>query len=606
MIRRYACVLSASLVLPMLCLASCGSGGGENRGGSGGGRTSNSPSASIVLTDAASDEVEVFEVDVKDIVLTKASGGTVSLLSSSARVDFAALESLGDLIVGVGLEAGFYTAMTMTLDFTNATVCLVGQTTHATVLNENGAVITGEVDVAIAFPAVLRPQMIAGRNHVFMVDLDLDQAVAVNAAGNEVTFIPTMTVSIDPQTNKPIAMTGILTAVNPTASTISIEKRTPSGAAIGTFTISVTVTTVFQVNGVVSIGSAGLTALAPLLAVPTRVFVQGRLSTTKRELIADAIESGVGTPGNGQDWVLGHIVQRDLGAGGDATLTVLGRSVDDSTGTRRFNTNHTVSVALANTKVLRRGAGNSLSSDALQVGQRVAAFGTLTGTALDATAGTGVVRMRRTSIFGVAAGSPSSNSLTLNVGRIGLRQIGSFNFTVNGNVEVDAAALTVDVTGLSTGALATGARVRSIGWFNPVSVASDNDFRAVSVVNHTNQARLMLCQWMPPRTDAISTLSSAGLTLDVTNAAIKTVVDGFQPITLTMSPPPSVQPLLGVGLFTIVENGTFELHTDFNTFITSLGSRISATSPVFRITALGTFDESTQAMSTLITTVVLR
>ena len=40
-----------------------------------------------------------------------------------------------------------------------------------------------------------------------------------------------------------------------------------------------------------------------------------------------AIETGAGTPGNGQDWVVGHIVGRDNGAGSSATLTVAGMSL---------------------------------------------------------------------------------------------------------------------------------------------------------------------------------------------------------------------------------------------------------------------------------------
>ena len=48
---------------------------------------------------------------------------------------------------------------------------------------------------------------------------------------------------------------------------------------------------------------------------------------------------------------------------------------------------------------------------------------------------------------GVAAGAPSGNTMTLNVSRIGLRTIGSFNFTVGGNAQADPSRFDVDVTG---------------------------------------------------------------------------------------------------------------------------------------------------------------
>ena len=100
--RPYPPTLFRTLLLfPLLFLVSaCGSNGGFELPDVG--------ETTIAFTDAASDEVVVFEVDVSDIVFTKAGGSTVSLLARQTRVDFADLASVAELIVGVGLEAGRY------------------------------------------------------------------------------------------------------------------------------------------------------------------------------------------------------------------------------------------------------------------------------------------------------------------------------------------------------------------------------------------------------------------------------------------------------------------------------------------------------------------
>ncbi len=564
--------------------------------------------ATVVLTDAASDEVEMFEVDVKDIVLTRLNGSTVSVMPRTTRVDFSSLETVSELIVGLAIPAGTYIGMSMTLDFSNASVCIVGQTTPATVLDPMGGMITGDVDVQIQFTGLLRPAFAVNRNHLFVLDLDLNQSVSVNAGSNEVTFTPSVDAQIDPTNPKPVAMNGFMTAVDLINGEVTVEKRQIDGTPIGTYTIGVTGTTIYQIDGVTSLGAPGLAGLATLVGGTPRVFVQGTISATSPRLNAVAIETGLGTPGNGQDWVHGHIIARDNGAGSDATLTVLGFSLDEPSGTRRFNTVHTVSVSLAQTNVLRRLLGSSATTDDLNVGQRIMAFGSLTGTALDASASTGVVRMLRTSVWGTANGTPSSSTMNVNVSRIGLRTIGQFNFTVGGVSQATPASFDVDVTGLSTTGITTSSKVRSVGFLNPVGSTGD-DFGAESVIDHTTTANLLFCQWFPASTTALTpvtlTPTTSEVGIDVSAALIKAVGDGFGTTTLTTSPTPKITPLLPIGIYRIVENGAVELHLDYSAFTNSLSNRVGPQSAVFRTSAFGTYDAMTQEFKALVASVIL-
>ena len=576
-------------------------------GGCTGSTVTPSGELTVAFTDTASDELTSFEVDVTGITLRKLNGTTVSVLARSTRIDFTQLETLAELIVATGVEAGVYRGLTVTLDFSNAQVWLQGQSTPAAILDQNGVAITGTVNLQVDFPAAIRPRVLQNRRHLFQLDLDLESAVTVDAAANSVTFVPVVAARFDPSNPKPVAATGILVAVDVAARTFVVEKRALDGTPLRRFTVDTDAGTVLQVDGQAALGSAGLAALAQQPLGTARVWVQGTWDASAAALHAVAAEAGAGTFGNGQDWVLGHVVARSASAGSDTTLTVLGHSLDVATGTRLFNTAHQVSVQLGPTHVLRRGAGNALNTDAIEVGQLVLAFGDLTGTSLDATgAGTpGVVRLLPTSVFGVAAGAPVNNVLTIDVTRFDLRGVGSFNFTVGGIVESTPTAYAVDVTGLATGSIAANSRVRCIGWPNAVGVAGDADFRAVAIVDHSAGAKVLLCQWVPADAGAITAATAAGLTLDVTNAAIKVVGDGFAPVVLANSPAPQVAPLAAAGLYAIVQAGTLELNTDWTAFAASLATRLGAGARVFRVSAVGTYAAGPQSFSALLASVIL-
>src|SRR5262245_21620232 len=101
-------------------LASCGMDGAGMGTSTGQGDSS----LTLAFTDAPSDEVDKFEVDVSGIVLHRPSGADVSVLAKAARVDFVELASVADLIADGGVPGGSYSGMSMTLDFTAATVVL--------------------------------------------------------------------------------------------------------------------------------------------------------------------------------------------------------------------------------------------------------------------------------------------------------------------------------------------------------------------------------------------------------------------------------------------------------------------------------------------------
>ncbi|MCA8948969.1 MAG: hypothetical protein KDE27_05670 [Planctomycetes bacterium] len=583
--------LASALVL---LAAACSSGSTD---------TARTGEVSFVLTqDETSDELTQFAVDVSNITLTKLNGNTVSAVPKATRIDFVELDALGELIAGLTLDAGVYTRLTMDLDFSNAEVLIAGQSTAATVQNQFGNPITGSIQVVLDFAAGARPVVGALRHNLFVLDLDLGQSIAVDGVNNIVTFTPVLNAELDPSNPKPIATRGILQSVNLNNRTFVLERRALDNSVLGTFTVQTNTTTVFQLDGQNGIGAPSLGMLPGYIG--QYLFVQGSFTANLSPLNAVAVETGAGVPGNGQDWVIGHVTARSGGAGADATLTVTGRSLDVGTLTRHFNTQHTVNVSHADTKVLRRGSGNSLDTDAINVGQLVWIFGDISGTTLDATAATGVARLLPTAIFGVANAVPSGDSVSLDLVRFDLRDVAEFDFDVSGQVQADPDAFTVDVTGISTSGVIMGSKLRVEGWISGVG-ASGDDATGVSLVNRSTTARLMFCQWLTPTTAAVSQSSaSTKIELNVDTATIRTVADGFGLVNLSSTPAPTIQKLAGIGVYRIIESGATELNLSFDTFRASLLTR-AATTPVFRIAAFGTFDESTQAFSALTVTVIL-
>jgi hypothetical protein len=338
------------------------------------------------------------------------------------------------------------------------------------------------------------------------------------------------------------------------------------------------------------------------------VFAHGMRGAESRSLLATDVVAGTGSTVRGQSWVAGNIIGRDHGAGSDATITVLGSSHDAATGMRQFNTQFTVSVNFATTNVVRLDSAAALTTDALDIGGRVTAFGTLTGTALDAsgTAAThGIVRMQMTTVLGTATGPASNNVLTINASRFDRVDVSQCNFTVGGTAEADPHAYTIDVTGLSTTGIDTGLGVRVSGWVNPVGIATDSNFTAVSLTERTSDAGSLLCEWSPASAQAISASNSSQITLDISQATTKTVDNGVAQATLTTIPSPTIAPLEALGFYVITQNNTSEMHLQFGEFVTALQTHLGAGAMVRRVSAGGRFSATTQAMAALTVTIVL-
>src|ERR1041385_4019386 len=82
-----------------------------------GGSSSTTGGLQVSLADAASDQIDRFEVDVVSIDLLKANGAVVHTLPLTTRVDFAELTQVSELVNAVSIPTGAYQEVDMVLDF---------------------------------------------------------------------------------------------------------------------------------------------------------------------------------------------------------------------------------------------------------------------------------------------------------------------------------------------------------------------------------------------------------------------------------------------------------------------------------------------------------
>ena len=584
---------------PLLFLfaVACSSGGN----GPAGVANAGSGNVSITLADGASTTLSMFEVDVRGIVFERRGGGMVTVAPRSTRIDFAQLDGLNDLVATASLPAGNYARVSMTLDFSAAKVLISGLSAPAEVRDLRGSVINGPIEVLVDFAGDDRLVVGRGRNHLFAFDLDLDQSVSVDSGTNVVTFTPVLNLEVDPSNDRPIGTGGVLRTVDTNAGSFVVDRLSDDGSVQHTFTVATTGTTLFQVNGVPQVGALGLGSLIGYLG--QRVFVQGELDRNRARIDARFVEAGAGVLGNGQDVLFGHVVARNGGAGSAAVLTVRGKSTDFGTGTRRYDTAHTVNTSLAFTRVLRRSSGDAFDTDDINVGQLVWVFGDLSGTTMNATASDSVVRLVPTALRGTAVAAPSGNTLTLNLSKLDWRDIAQFDFTVAGQSEANPAAFGLDVTGLATAGILAGTRVESLGWFRAVGT-SGPDAVAITLAGRAGKT-LLFCEWAPPTSNAVTGANANALTLDLTGTSVRFVRERSTNTALNPTPAPTIRAAGSDGHYRIVQERRVAKFRDFATFRSEVLAR-TATASVFMVGGRGTFDAPTQTLTATDATVVLR
>jgi len=597
--RTTSCIRSLLLGTLLLPLGVACSGGGDD----------GEATITVSITDAASDDLTSFVVDVTNVQLTRTGGAVVGVLDEPVTVDLVTLQDASQILNLVNVPVATYVAASITLDFANANIFLVDQTTAATVLDSEGNPITGEITLPVTIGNALSTA--AGRHRILELDFDLDQSVEVDTGANTARLEPAIVLRVDRTDPKELIVAGAILGVDTPTNTVRVELQTLAGDPISTITIGVTDTTIYQVNGVPSTGSDGLSALAGL-ATDTWIQCYGAINTFAARIDAVYVEAGTGTYNGGNDIVEGYITGRVGAAGTDPMLTVIGNS-DNSTHTAfMFNTSFAVNVNFTDTKILMRGSTQSCDADDLNIGQRVRFFGTLSGTTLDATAATAVARIRPTRIYGFANGAPSSGELEIDLERVGLRNQSVFNWGESGTSTPTPATFSVDVASLADGLGITAATPIEIEGTFPAVDDDTEDFDASSVTNRNNAPSLLLIHdRIGPLTVAPSIQAgSISFALSGTPGLFElAIIDrGFvAPATIPFMPEPTVTAAAALGVYAIRDRttGAVAVFLDYQDFLDVLDSDLQGGSTIYNFGALGMYDDMANSLAASLVTVAL-
>lgn len=598
--RHSLLALGAALAAP---LVSCSSGT----------TATDTSSLTFTITDAASDELASFEVELDSLTLSRPGGTPVSVLSEPLRLDLTDLVDLSQVVDVREIPPGLYTTASITFDFSNASAWLIGESSPATILDSDGLALDGEVTLPLSL-GFLNAQ--AGKNRVLECDFDLDQSVMVDAGANTITVEPVLNFDVDPAEPKELVVVGALQSVDEGASRISIERQTFGGLPLGDLELSVEATTAYQIDGVPYAGAAGLAELATR-PVDTWVQAYGAIDGEQAMFHAAYVEAGTGTYNGGSDIVEGHITGRVGGAGTDAILTVVGRSNDAAHTAFQFNTTFTVTTDFADTKVLRRGASTAGDTDDLNIGQRVRIFGTLAGSTLDASEATSVVRMQRTRLLGFANEAPSAGTVEIDLVRVGLRPQALFAWSEGGTTPLDPDALVADVSTLLGGVdaedleIGIGSAVSMRGFLPPVD-DDDEDFEARRLINRDKGPSLLSIHDRAGPLTVTPTIAADRIDLAISgtpglfeHAIIDRGFVGIVPLPAT--PTPAIVPEGLLGLYSIRHKGTMgtSLFLNFAAFAAALELELGQGSTIFNLGAIGPYDGTTNTTSAKIVSVVV-
>jgi hypothetical protein len=589
-LQRTLGLLAAGLTT--LGLGACGGGGGSGSSGTDG-------TMSVAITDAASDEIESFVVEVQSLVLVRPTGATVAALADTIRVDLADLSDVSRLLSRNNVPAGFYSGIEITFDFTNAACVLVGETTPATILDVDGNAVTGTLVLPMDFASVLSVPV--NRHKLLELDFDLDQSLEVDAGLNTVRFEPALHLKVDPSTPKPTAVFGTIASVDLADSSFVVDVRAFGDEIVTSVICDVGGATLYQVDGVPASGSTGLTALSTL-AADTWVQAYGTIDANSERMVIVYVEAGLGTFNGGSAIIEGYVVGRTGGAGADPTLIVQGRSQNASHTVFQYDTTFQISGDFLATQVVKWGSADGFSTDDINVGQRVRAFGTLAGTVMGST---DVVRLQPTLVFGHSVGTPSGTTATIDITRVGPLLVGAFQWAQSGTNPPDPAALIAEVGDLAQDlGLVNGSAMIARGFFSPVDDAGE-DFTALALINADEAPSLLFVRDRLLTGFTLDlTAQLSGLQLVITGAAATgefAIIDqGFVGATpLPSSPTPTISPAGLVGLYAIRDNDTGELqvYTSFASFSSALGNAIVQGAFVVQLGAFGDYDASLNTLS---------
>jgi len=560
----------AGLFMVAVALAGCG-------GGSNGAAGDSNGEVAIALTDAPGDFI-AYQVNVLSITLTRANGSVVEVLPVSSRVDFAQYTEMTEFVTIATIPAGVYTGAHLRLDYNQSQIMVEdagGNAVSVVARDTNGNTIT-TLDLHVRFDRNRPLTIVTGVPAHLTLDFNLAASNQVDLAATPpvMTVLPFLVADINPEYHKTHRVRGPLIGVDTASSrfTLGIRPRLLHNGDLGRLSVATDSNTQYEIDQAAYQGMDGLNALS-LKTTGTATVVIGDVDPASRRFLATEVYAGSSVPYGTSDVVTGTVVARS----GD-TLTLRGVSLERANGAFAFQETLTVLIG-DNTRITRAlTPGQAFTKTDISVGQRLFAFGTLSGApgsqSLDATSG--LARMQVSSLTAIV-NTVGSGEIELSLQSINGRRASIYDFNGTGTVgnDADPAHYQVATGSLPLAGISKDTPVRVRGFVRPFG-AAPADFTAQTVINVTDAPALLAVGWDPASTTPFDSLTSTDLSLNLAGSPnMHHVVRGGVLTDLTGTAPQVVPYDPTRGLYAIGVAGTVSVYTSFDRYQQGLATELA-------------------------------
>ena len=585
----------------------------------------------ITLSDTTPDDYTSYTVNVDSVTLTGEAYGVITAIATPETVDFTKLDNINELYSAASVPNDTYTSASIILDYTSANVSVMvnGVPTLAKVVDTTGAAVTTQtINLTLdpKNPLIIVPTLSSSSAQRLAINFDLAASNVVNTATSPptVTIQPFLTVSAGAPDTKPIRVRGPLinSDINIGTYTVYVRPFYDEVNVLGQLTMFNDANTVYLINGVYYTGTPGITALSLLSAGTTMTAAYTTYQpspTLNASVTAGKFNTTYVVAGSTLEDFYTQGLEGDVIARSGNTVTLRGATLFLNDGQSSYIDTPDAVVLLGPSTIVTADDNPTLKGlnyNSVSVGQHIIARGIYelpaSGvTTLDATGNsstnTGSVRLISTQLWGPLVSS-ATGSLTMNLQTINNWPVSNYNFTGNGTVA--PASYVVD-----TGTLAppAGDTAGSPLWIDGVTApfgSAPPDFEAFAINPELSVPARLQVDWTSAGTiTPFSTLTSTGLTIDLSNASLSAAVIriGSESIALSslaatpqivppvLTPPPAglpavFQPVFAIGNLSAADTTTITVTNTFATFATQLPTAIVAATPAHHFVAAGVYN----------------
>jgi hypothetical protein len=570
--------------------------------------------------------------EIDAIMLTREDNTPAYPLLQPQVVDFTKLGDMGEVFGTPAIIEGTYISASITVNYAPSLyqpggalmyMDVNGTSTRVSPIDTAGkgaaaASVTYTVKFDPSHPLVIKH----GVSTPIDFNFDLSAASIVNKTTSpyQVTVRPFISASTVPNYTKPLRARGVYVTTDTNGNNFTMNARSffdTQGSPAGAIGIQTNDSTVYNINGTLYQGAAGLAAVSKL-QINTIVEAYGNigdLNNAKPTFVATQVFAGVSVENVLTDRVTGTVSSRS-----GTTLHLKGAEVE----ARNFGIPTGVSLSFQDDLTLTIGPDTivnvdghpelaNATTDYISVGQQVdmevlPVLDSSNKPVLDAnslptwTVANGLVRLIPSTGWAVQ-NSTGAGDISANLVTLGGFEPATLNFTGTNSAPT---AYTVGTGALDTSRLAANPLFRFDGLVTPFGMAPP-DFVADSVATVTATDQVMTVQWTGGTASPLISKDANGLVVNITGAT-----GGFVSAPVVQSGPLYVQdarttfdlsanavnptivadPALH-SQFTIgnpTSTTGLAVYHDYSSFLTALGTVLNGTNTVLTLVAVGHYD----------------